>query len=264
MNETRNNKKSRKSLSDSIKEANREIYNSLSPENYNSNESIFNASRRRAVTDILAQASERSGSDAYLDIATGTGNLLAAGEGCFKSVYAVDIADNLLRQIKSKYPSVNFAAADAENLPFKEGAFNCVSCYAMLHHLLEHEKLFKECHRVLKSGGTLYTDHDPNYFFTRFHRIFYRIKHGNTPGFGSETEELAEYHNSYSSGINPEKLRKLLLDSGFSTVKIGYRVTDSEKYSGIANFARNALRLTASVIPLKSFHTHFSIIAIKS
>ena len=250
-------------LADAIKQANKEIYNNISIESYNSNESIFNDSRKKASLNALVKAAENSGDDSYLDIATGTGNLLRLGEGVFKRVYAVDIADNLLLNIKKSFPNAYLSASDAENLPFQQNSFNCVSCYAMLHHLLEHEKLFRECHRVLKMGGTLYTDHDPNYYFNRFHRIFYRIKHGNSPGFGSDTEELAEYHNSFSSGINPESLKEKLLRIGFSSVDITYRVTDSEKFTGLAEIGRQILSAVSKITPIKSLFTHFSIIAIK-
>jgi len=252
-----------KDLAQKIKDANREIYNNMSPERYNQNESIFNDARKSACCAILEQAADESGRDRYLDIATGTGNLLRLGRDIFESCYGIDIGDNMLCAIKDDFSGAFLAAADAEYLPFKDNSFNCVSCYAMLHHLLTHEKLFQECYRVLKKGGSLYTDHDPNYFLNRVYHIFYRWRYRNHPGFGSAAEELAEYHNSQSSGINPLILKKMLLDIGFSNVKIEYRVTDKLNWTGFMKIVVPALRIVSKIIPAKSFFTHFSIIAVK-
>ncbi len=248
---------------ESIKKANREIYNSISPETYERNESIFNDERKASCTNILKEAAQRSGNSKYLDIGCGTGNLIRIASDIFEQCYAVDIGENLLLKIRDKYPDCHFAGADAESIPFRDSSFNCVSCYALLHHLMTHEKLFSETFRILKNGGTLYTDHDPNYFFNRFYHIFYKIKYRNRPGFGSLKEELAEYHNTMSPGINPEKLKSTLLSIGFKDVRVIYRVTSRGDLKGLAAFSVFLLTWISKYVTLKSFNTHFSIVAIK-
>ena len=250
-------------LEKQIKDANRTIYNSKSVEQYNLNESIFNAERRKNCSVILNNAATASGNEKYLDIGTGTGNLLRLGQNIFKQCYGADISEKLLVKIKNDFPECFLFASDAENIPAQDSTFNCVSCYAMLHHLLKHDKILFECHRILKPGGTLYTDHDPNYFLNRFYHIFYKIRHRRTPGFGSEMEELAEYHNSSSSGINPKKLKKILLNAGFKEVNITYHMTDKSNWTGTMKLLIPILRGLGKVFPAKSFFTHFSIIAIK-
>lgn len=250
-------------LSRQIKDANRGIYNSISPETYNSNESIFNERRQRTCNRILLEAANMSGSASSLDIGTGTGNLLRLSRNHFKHCYAVDIGENLLVKISPEFPDCFLAASDADYLPFSDGSFNFVSCYALLHHLYDHQRLFKECCRVLKPGGTLYTDHDPNYFFNRFYRVYYRMKYRHKPGFGTAMDELAEYHNSMTPGINPEKLKSELVRVGFRQVAAIYRNTDRSEWSGAARVLVPVLRILSKTFPAKSFFTHFSIIAIK-
>lgn len=250
-------------LEKKIKEANREIYNNVSPEEYNRNESIFNEKRKEVCSAVLRTAADVSGSDSYLDIGTGTGNLLRLAVNYFKNCTGVDISENLLAQIKDSFPQCSLLAADAENLPFKADSFNCVSCYALLHHLLKHEKLFTECYRVLKAGGTLYTDHDPNYFFNRFYHIYYKLRFRGTHGFGSDAGDLAEYHNVFSPGINPEELRNILLSIGFKKVEIKYRMPDRENWGFLQKSVLKVLKILSRIMPLKSFYTHFSILAVK-
>ena len=252
-----------KSLEQQIKEANRLIYNVKTPEQYNQNESIFNENRKTTCKKILQDSASISGDNNFLDLGTGTGNLLRLGKDIFKQSFGADISENLLAQIKEDFPECCLFASDAENIPVKDSSMNCVSCYAMLHHLLKHEKIFRECFRILKEGGTLYTDHDPNYFLNRFYHLFYKIRYRNKSGFGSDMEELAEYHNTYSSGINPKKLKKLLLEIGFKEVKIIYRVTDKTNWTGLMRITVPALRIIGKIIPVKSFFTHFAIIARK-
>lgn len=246
-----------------IKRANREVYNAKSAPDYNRNESIFNPTRERACRQILANAAAASGNCRYIDVGTGSGHLLRLSQDYFQNGYGVDISENMLAQIRVELPRCHLAAADAEALPFPTGFFNCVSCYALLHHLYDHRPLFQECYRVLAPGGTLYTDHDPNYFFTRFYRLYYRLKHRHRPGFGTELEELAEYHNTTTSGINPERLKQQLLSLGFKKVTVQYRSTDRGDCSGVAGIALGGLRLLARCCPLRTFFTHFAIIAVK-
>ncbi len=250
-------------LAASIKRANRQVYNDMSPEQYNRNESIFNERRRHSCNTILKEAAALSGSDRSLDVGTGTGNLLRLAQTHFDSCYGVDISDAMLARIRPDFPTCGLAASDAENLPFRDGIFNFVSCYALLHHLYEHEAIFRDCFRVLKKGGTLYTDHDPNYYFNRFYRLYYRVKYRNKPGFGSDVEELAEYHNTKSLGIDPERLKAMLVAIGFRKVAVLYRNTDRSEWTGLAAVLVRGLRLLSRAVPAKTFFTHFAIIAVK-
>jgi ubiquinone/menaquinone biosynthesis C-methylase UbiE len=253
----------KRDLASEIKKANREVYNTITPEKYNLNESIFNEERKKACGAILDKAIQNSGNGRFLDIGTGTGNLLRLACDRFKVCTGCDISEKLLAKVQADFPKANLLASDAESLPFSGSTFNCVSCYALLHHLLNHEKLFKECYRILEEGGTLYTDHDPNYYFNRFYHVYYKIRFSGKHGFSSATEDLAEYHNVYSSGIDPEYLRKLLLEIGFKKVEVIYRITDNRNMGLIKNCFLSFLRLAVKFIPLKSFHTHFAIIAVK-
>ncbi len=251
-------------LSEQIKRANRAVYNNIIPEKYNSNESIFNDKRRDTIRKILEESAQQAGNLASLDIGCGTGNVLRISQNIFAKTYGVDISEILLTRIAPSFPNSYFVASDAENLPFKNESFNCISCYALLHHIYSHEMLFNETYRILKPGGILYTDHDPNYFLHRFYRLFYKMKYSKKPGFSSETEELAEYHNTSSPGINPEKLCDTLIQTGFRKVKIGYRITDRSDCSFFMKILLFFLKTGSFVCPcVKSFYTHFFIVAEK-
>ncbi len=251
-------------LSEEIKRANRLVYDGMSPDEYNRNESIFNERRRAACSGILAAAAARSGGEAYLDVGTGTGNLLRISQKYFRRSFGTDISGKLLASVREDFPGCHLSASDAEMLPFKDCSFNCVSCYALLHHLLEHQTLIQECFRVLKPGGTLYTDHDPNYFFNRFYHLFYRLRFAGRHGFGSDAGDLAEYHNVFSPGINPERLRGQMLQAGFREVNVSYRLTDNENLGRARNLAISAMKAVNSAFPgAKSFYTHFSVVALK-
>lgn len=51
--------------------------------------------------------------------------------------------------------SFPFARAMGEFLPFTGGVFDCVICIATLDHVADPERIFRECHRVLRPQGVL-------------------------------------------------------------------------------------------------------------
>lgn len=245
-----------------VRQANQKVYNRKTVEAYESNPSIFEHSRQQAIRNILSKLLT-PGSQLFLDIGCGTGNILRIARDYFRVVIGVDIATELLKKTKQCYPDLTFIAADAARLPFLSSTFDVVSLYGTLHHFYDTKPILRAIYSLLKPNGFLYTDHDPNYFFQRFYQFYYRHRWRHQPGFGSIEEEIAEYAHTQQAGINPEQLSRELLKIGFREVKIYYRHTSNPNLSLIEKIGLSFLKILSSIIPWKSFYTHFYLIAQK-
>jgi 2-polyprenyl-3-methyl-5-hydroxy-6-metoxy-1,4-benzoquinol methylase len=108
----------------------------------------------------LVAAAHLTGSERVLDIATGPGYIAEAFAGAAREVVGVDLTDAMLAIAKERtsergVSNVSFRAADAENLPFENGAFDVVVCRLALHHLLKPLQVQREMVRVCRTGGTI-------------------------------------------------------------------------------------------------------------
>jgi len=246
-----------------VKRANQLVYNRKLVQEYEQNPSIFEANRQQEIKNILRKISEKTLGGNFLDIGSGTGNLIRLGQHYFQVIVGMDLATKLVRQSKQLSPDLNLIVADADYPPFKNNTFNCVALYGTLHHLFDPAQTLRKSYYLLKPNGYLYTDHDPNYFFSRFYHLYYRIRYYNQAGFGSSEEEIAEFHHTQTNGINPELLKRELVKIGFQDVKICYRHTSNSHLSWLSRFFLVILQIFSYLIPLKSFYTHFYLIARK-
>jgi ubiquinone/menaquinone biosynthesis C-methylase UbiE len=73
----------------------------------------------------------------------------------------------------------------AESLPFGDGMFDLVTAYSVLHHLADHRPVLAEAARVLRPGGMLYVDLEPN-------RAFWRAIDDVERAYGDGASELDE------------------------------------------------------------------------
>ena len=108
----------------------------------------------------LVAAARLTGSERVLDIATGPGYIAEAFAGATREVVGVDLIDAMLAIAKQRtqehgISNVSFRAADAQNLPFENGAFDVVVCRLALHHLLKPRKVLREMARVCRARGTI-------------------------------------------------------------------------------------------------------------
>lgn len=115
-----------------------------------------------AISDALAHAAQRlnpRAAERILDVATGTGwsarNVARTGA----TVTGIDIADELLAAA-SEYsghmrPAIRFLRADAECLPFEDGAFDAVISTFGVMFAVDHAAAAAELGRVCRSGGRL-------------------------------------------------------------------------------------------------------------
>jgi SAM-dependent methyltransferase len=106
----------------------------------------------------LVAAAQLTGDERVLDIATGPGYIAEAFAGGAREVVGVDLTDAMLAIAKERtkeraIANVTFRAADAQNLPFENDAFDVVVCRLALHHLLEPLQVLREMARVCRVGG---------------------------------------------------------------------------------------------------------------
>ncbi len=94
-----------------------------------------------------------------IDIGCGPGNIHATLQGRPEILIGVDVAPESLKLAGSLgYTPV---LADANNLPFKNHIADIVALNAALHHSENMSSVLKEAARLVKPGGLLITDHDP-------------------------------------------------------------------------------------------------------
>jgi ubiquinone/menaquinone biosynthesis C-methylase UbiE len=94
-----------------------------------------------------------------IDIGCGPGNIYATLQGHPKYLIGVDVAPKSLELAgELGYTPI---LADANNLPFKSEIADVVVLNAALHHCENMDSVLKEAARLVKPGGILITDHDP-------------------------------------------------------------------------------------------------------
>jgi ubiquinone/menaquinone biosynthesis C-methylase UbiE len=94
-----------------------------------------------------------------VDIGCGPGNIFATLPGKPELLIGIDVAPKSLELAKQAgYTTV---LADATSLPFQSGFADIVVLNAALHHCEDMEAILVEAARLVKPGGLLVTDHDP-------------------------------------------------------------------------------------------------------
>jgi ubiquinone/menaquinone biosynthesis C-methylase UbiE len=110
---------------------------------------------------VLAEATELGPGDRALDLCTGTGamlSFLASRVGGHGLAVGLDFSAGMLREAKRKVvgtPGVVLVRADAEQLPFRNGAFHAVTCSHAFYELKGEgaERTLEEVVRALRPGG---------------------------------------------------------------------------------------------------------------
>ena len=111
----------------------------------------------------IEQSGVRPG-DSVLDLAGGTGDLairFSKRVGSKGSVVLADINESMLSVGRDRLTdlgivnNVSYALADAENLPFENDSFHCVSIAFGLRNVTDKAKALESMYRVVKPGGRL-------------------------------------------------------------------------------------------------------------
>ncbi|WP_017317448.1 class I SAM-dependent methyltransferase [Mastigocladopsis repens] len=161
-----------------------------------------------------------------VDIGCGPGNLYASLGGSPKLLIGVDISRKSLEMAREiGYTPI---LTDAHNLPFVDGFADIVALNATLHHCDNMTQVLAEAARLVRPGGLLITDHDPQHtawnwksFGMLLYKVrvpIYRLMSGGQ--FMSQEEHDAmiasETHHKPGSGVTPELYYQTLEPLGFN------------------------------------------------
>jgi ubiquinone/menaquinone biosynthesis C-methylase UbiE len=164
-----------------------------------------------------------------VDIGCGPGNLYAAlKESCGEPelLIGVDVSLGALKMARQLgYTTV---LADAQNLPFVSGFADIVMLNACLHHCDDMAKVLQEAAKLVRPGGLLITDHDPQLSAYQLKGLGLLLWELRLPiykclqrGGHSTTEEqrwglATEVHHKANDGITPETFYEVLEPQGFA------------------------------------------------
>ncbi len=116
-----------------------------------------------------------------LEIGAGTGyfalNLALAG--VIEGAVCTDVSPGMLAALERNAArlgvDVETVACDAAELPFDDDSFDLVLGHAVLHHLPDVERSFREFARVLRPGGTVFFAGEPSRYGSRVSGIPKRV-----------------------------------------------------------------------------------------
>ena len=160
-----------------------------------------------------------------VDIGCGPGNIYATLKGKPKLLIGIDVAPKSLEFARNLgyLPLL----ADAAKLPFISGFADIVTLNAALHHCDDMEAVLNEAARLVKPGGIIVTDHDPQYSSWNYKGLakllwngrltYYRIMGQGFHKTGSQQSWglACERHHKPGHGVTKEFFRNNLEPVGF-------------------------------------------------
>ncbi len=179
----------------------------------------------------VSQSGLRSG-DSVLDVAAGSGDLsrhFAGIVGRAGRVVLTDINGDMLALGKAKMMDAGYAGnieyllADAENLPFDDNGFDCVSIGFGLRNVTRKEKALASMCRVLKPGGRGLVLEFSKPVLPMLGKAYDCYSFQGIPRIGrlvADDEESYRYLvESIRNHPDQETLRTMMQDAGFDEVR---------------------------------------------
>lgn len=119
---------------------------------------IFQSNSQSRISEVITKYLPKDG--AFLDVGCGTGNILRNPSLANRKCFGIDISMVMLGEAQKHQNNV--FRANNYRTPFKTNAIDMIGATSVIHHMVDLSLFFKELARILKPGGVLYTDLDPN------------------------------------------------------------------------------------------------------
>jgi ubiquinone/menaquinone biosynthesis C-methylase UbiE len=176
----------------------------------------FNKESIERVKSILHKLASRSKNGQLVDIGCGTGFMLHIARPFFRKIHGVDICRQALK--RAYVNGTSLWQCSSEHLCFGDNSVDAVTGFSVLHHLYDIEPTLREAYRILKAGGFVYFDDEPNgEYFAMIHKL--SIQKDLPEIQANEVESIINVEQLLfeRDGIEPELVRMAefqKLDSG--------------------------------------------------
>jgi malonyl-CoA O-methyltransferase len=176
-----------------------------------------------------------------LDIGCGTGGLLATLHGRYPhaSFCGLDLAFNMVRNCQQRFDGdAVFVNSDAEHLPFGDGVFDLVVSASTFQWIERLDSCFKECRRVLRSGGLFCVA-----FFggNTFWELRESYQEAIARRFGTDNSRMDRVHRFRDW----PHVQRLISESGFEQV-LATAETEMEYHASVQDLLRSIKAIGAA------------------
>ena len=108
--------------------------------------------RKKAVKEALNYLPQNP---KILDVACGSGDMIAEWQKYTNNITGLDASTEMLKVAKKRFPKIPFYQELAQNLPFENESFDCLSISFGIRNVVEIDRAIEEFYRVLKVNGIL-------------------------------------------------------------------------------------------------------------
>jgi ubiquinone/menaquinone biosynthesis C-methylase UbiE len=124
-----------------------------------------NREKVRHILERLTASIPTGGNAKLIDFGCGTGFIIDLATDLFAEVHGIDITQDMMKHVDLSSGNVHLHESLAEKTPFEDNCFEFATAYSFMDHLFDYHDFLKEAYRVLKPGGLLYSDLNPNRAF---------------------------------------------------------------------------------------------------
>ncbi len=187
-------------------------------------DSEFHKRRINNTLYLIDNISKSSTINRILDIGCGEGYITSEVAKSFSNakVYGVDYSLSAIEKASLRFENINFAVANAYNLPFQESYFDVVVCNNLWEHVPDPINLAKNISKILRPGGALIISTPSRYRIENMVRII----------LGKQVMFMSNQHvTEYSIG----QVKEQLCYAGYLVIQT-YSEVISQPTKGIKSF----------------------------
>ena len=198
-----------------------------------------NQAKVRGVLQGLIASLTSSGETRMLDFGCGTGFMIHLAHDLVDAIDGIDITQNMLDQVDTTLGNITLTLGEAEHTPYPDNTFDLATAYSFMDHLYDYRPFLAEAYRVLKPGGVLYVDLNPNRaFIDGLAALVERGVEINSPHVLKEIKGALHNADVYDEafGIDGETLTNAEPGKSFDRGFDGYEVASEAKRIGFSSF----------------------------